>query len=744
MGDGSNWEAVQRKTFTRWANTYLVERMLKINDLEKDMVDGVLLCNLCEIISSKKIPYNPKPRIHQQNLENLTYAINFLQREGLKLVNIDASAINQGRVNLILGMLWTIILRYQINVNAGAVSPKQELLDWVRSKIPEYNINNFTKDWQSGKALCALAEAVLPGQMNLPSDFSNNPITDAKMGMDAAAENMAIPRILDPEDMVHDADELSNMTYISYFRDYLALKKKKDEQERLERIPVASKCKAYGRGLEPGNEAAMETEFTVEAINTFGRRVPCGGHSFPVTIKGPSGQVPSVTTDNGDGTYLVKYTPLVDGNHIIEVKYEGENISGSPFKVYINPARADPSKCRCYGPGLESGEAHKPAKFTIESYNKNGDRITSGGTPFSVSVTGPFGDPSDVDVVDNKDGTYSVTYMPTDMGDHKVEVKLNNQPVDKSPYLVPISANSDLASPDRSYAEGPGLQPGNKNTEPATFTIHAVGPDGKPKKKGGDLFDVQIEDPNNNIITPSIVDNKDGTYDVTYQPTIPGDYNVDVILRNPAKPLFYDHVKNSPVQVAIKPGTDAGQSIAYGPGLEPGVTNTEPAVFTIESRDCLGNPIKEGGEPFNVDIDGPKGKVPAKVTDNGDGTYNVVYNPTDVGDHVVNVSLGGVPIKDAPFHVNVSSAGWPQNTVIEDYEFLIRVRDKRNKEVHEGGEDVVVKVAGPNGDVPVSLTDNKNGTYTVKYNASHKGQYSVSVLLKGDHVVGSPVNHTVG
>jgi len=258
------------------------------------------------------------------------------------------------------------------------------------------------------------------------------------------------------------------------------------------------------------------------------------------------------------------------------------------------------------------------------------------------------------------------------------------------------------------------------------------------------LFDVLIEDPNGEIIKPEIVDNKNGTYGVTYQPTIPGPYNIDVLLRNPAKPLFYDHLKNSPVTVDIEPGTDAANSIAYGPGLEPGVTNTEPAIFTIESKDNLGNPITEGGDPYVVNIDGPKGKVPAKIKDNGDGTYQVEYNPQDVGEHVVNVTLDGVPIKDAPFRVNVQSAGWPPNTTIEDYEFVVRVRDQRNKEIKEGGEDIKVEVTGPSGKVPVSLTDNKNGTYTVRYNATKSGNYAVAVLLKGEHVVGSPVKHTVG
>jgi hypothetical protein len=139
-----------------------------------------------------------------------------------------------------------------------------------------------------------------------------------------------------------------------------------------------------------------------------------------------------------------------------------------------------------------------------------------------------------------------------------------------------------MASPWKSYAQGPGLEPGGRVTDPAHFTIHAVYPNGQPKKTGGDNFDVFIEDPNFDQIKPQIVDNGDGTWGVTYQPTEPGKYHIDVVLRNPSLPLLYDHVKNSPIDVVIDPGTVADQCIAYGPGLEPGNEDTEPATFKIE------------------------------------------------------------------------------------------------------------------------------------------------------------------
>ena len=54
---------------------------------------------------------------------------------------------------LILGLIWTIILRYHIQ-KGKKENAKNALLEWVRSKIPEYDVRNFDKSWADGLALC--------------------------------------------------------------------------------------------------------------------------------------------------------------------------------------------------------------------------------------------------------------------------------------------------------------------------------------------------------------------------------------------------------------------------------------------------------------------------------------------------------------------------------------------------------------------------------------------------------------
>lgn len=47
-------------------------------------------------------------------------------------------------------------------------TPKQRLLLWVQNKVPELPIKNFTTDWNDGKAIGALVDAVGPGKIVMP------------------------------------------------------------------------------------------------------------------------------------------------------------------------------------------------------------------------------------------------------------------------------------------------------------------------------------------------------------------------------------------------------------------------------------------------------------------------------------------------------------------------------------------------------------------------------------------------
>ncbi|UYV73979.1 cher [Cordylochernes scorpioides] len=178
LAEDAAWKRIQQNTFTRWANEHLKTVNKLINSLETDLSDGLRLIALVEVLSGKRLPkHNKRPTFRSQKLENVSVALKFLQDdEQIKIVNIDSTDIVDCKLKLILGLIWTLILHYSISLpmwegedeslyskDKGAPTPKQRLLGWIQSKLPEVPITNFTSDWNDGRALGALVDALAPG-----------------------------------------------------------------------------------------------------------------------------------------------------------------------------------------------------------------------------------------------------------------------------------------------------------------------------------------------------------------------------------------------------------------------------------------------------------------------------------------------------------------------------------------------------------------------------------------------------
>ncbi|CAH2208606.1 jg27131, partial [Pararge aegeria aegeria] len=90
----------------------------------------------------------------------------------VRLESIGAEDIVDGNPRLILGLIWTIILRFQIqeieidvdeeNESSEKKSAKDALLLWCQRKTSGYHgvhIHNFTDSWRSGLGFNALIHA---------------------------------------------------------------------------------------------------------------------------------------------------------------------------------------------------------------------------------------------------------------------------------------------------------------------------------------------------------------------------------------------------------------------------------------------------------------------------------------------------------------------------------------------------------------------------------------------------------
>lgn len=96
-------------------------------------------------------------------MENATTALNAIDADHIKLVNIGNVDIINGNLKLILGLIWSLIVRYQIG--RSKFPPRKLMLAWLQAALPECRVSNLTSDWNSGILLSALLDYCEPGML---------------------------------------------------------------------------------------------------------------------------------------------------------------------------------------------------------------------------------------------------------------------------------------------------------------------------------------------------------------------------------------------------------------------------------------------------------------------------------------------------------------------------------------------------------------------------------------------------
>uniref|UniRef100_A0A803Y3M0 Calponin-homology (CH) domain-containing protein n=1 Tax=Meleagris gallopavo TaxID=9103 RepID=A0A803Y3M0_MELGA len=108
-------DKVQKKTFTKWINQHLMKVRKHVNDLYEDLRDGHNLISLLEVLSGDTLP-REKGRMRFHRLQNVQIALDYLKKRQVKLVNIRNDDITDGNPKLTLGLIWTIILHFQVSL----------------------------------------------------------------------------------------------------------------------------------------------------------------------------------------------------------------------------------------------------------------------------------------------------------------------------------------------------------------------------------------------------------------------------------------------------------------------------------------------------------------------------------------------------------------------------------------------------------------------------------------------------
>ncbi|XP_054154264.1 spectrin beta chain-like isoform X2 [Oppia nitens] len=237
-------ESVQKKTFCKWVNSHLVRASGRITDLYTDLRDGKNLIKLLEILSGERLPKITKGKMRIHCLENVDKALQFLLREQrVHLENLGSHDIVDGNPRLTLGLIWTIILRFQIQDitieevdNQETKSAKDALLLWCQMKTAGYhsvNVRNFTNSWKDGLAFNALIHKHRPDLIQYDKLSKSNAIHNLNNAFTVAEDKLGLARLLDAEDVFTDnPDEKSIITYVVTYYHYFSKMKAETVQGR--------------------------------------------------------------------------------------------------------------------------------------------------------------------------------------------------------------------------------------------------------------------------------------------------------------------------------------------------------------------------------------------------------------------------------------------------------------------------------------------------------------------------------
>ena len=360
---------------------------------------------------------------------------------------------------------------------------------------------------------------------------------------------------------------------------------------------------------------------------------------------------------NNDGSYEVSYTITTAGKYTLTIEYAGRQLRGSPFPLEIIPGAVDPSECTCEGGGFSGGMTGFPATYKIIARDSYGNQVTEGGAVFAIhifttkdlSLGGEVASIRPV-AVDDKDGSYSVTYLSPETGRHRIMTYgvQNGIQVEVRDFIndnVIFMVDDGYSVPAQTYAYGAGIK-GGRAGQDVLFITQIRNEIGLNRNQGGIQLSAKLSHLSSDLVLDvETLDANDGTYRSFYMTEMAGSYELVVKMST-------DHIQGSPFTVAILPGeTSARASMLHVSGSMVSIVS-ETVTFKILAKDKFYNEQQydefAGPDPFvaRLVIDGGGYEFRADILNNQDGTYQASYVTTRAGAYTLFVTLNGETVDE--------------------------------------------------------------------------------------------------
>ncbi|XP_023727803.1 filamin-C isoform X3 [Cryptotermes secundus] len=596
------WVEIQANTFRNWVNEHLRTVGTEVRDLVADFCDGTRLCALVEVL--QKRPLRPswiqRPANQHQYLENVATALTAIAADGVKLVNIGNVDIVNGNLKLILGLIWSLIVRYQIG--RSKFPPKKLMLAWLKAVLPECRVSNFTTDWNSGVYLSALLDYCRPGLF--PHWRNLNPkdsVDNCHRAMEIARREFQIPMVLEPEYLASPfLDELSGMTYLSYFM-------KEDSP-------------GFHATLRWVNNQIPDTHVKNFTRDWNDGTVLC---KLVRSLGGPIPGYDQLTTDYSSweknlnkgihGGEKLGVEPILKAKDMADknVEHLGVMAYAANFQ-WIQP-RQKPGDRLTVSYDCHTAKVNKPAVFKLEYLPNDVDP-----KEVTAEVIGPSGKVECRLQLSNNGGRGS--FIPTEIGMHKLIVYNEGEVAKGCPINIRVT-------PELTKISFPGMDP----CAIGSIVEVLINSNGASSRE----IDVLARSPTGRGLSCPVQENN-GVYTATFQPDEAGEWSIAVTHGG-------EHIQGGPFTCFV-----FDPNAIKLRGLE-GATPGQPFNFTVDASGT------GGLGDVCLDIVSGGRSVPHRMEPLGGSMYRVSLVPQQAGKHRVYVYFNGSDVKGSPFPLRVGS-----------------------------------------------------------------------------------------
>lgn len=296
----------------------------------------------------------------------------------------------------------------------------------------------------------------------------------------------------------------------------------------------------------------------------------------------------------------MSFLPTEAGDYVVSVRFGDKHITGSPFKCSVE------------------GDVKKRNQMSISS----GPPVTLPGVltdndlrSLNAIIITPSGLEEPCFLKRLPSGNIGVSFTPRESGEHTVSVKRLGRQIKNSPFKITVT-EKEVGNAKKVRTSGNTLK------EAKTHFDNEFMIDTRDAGYGG--LSLSIEGPSKAQI--KCLDQIDGTLKISYQPTEPGNYVLNL--------KFADHhVEGSPFNIKVT-----------GEGSNRQRENLEQETKAVPSSD-VGSKCKltfkmPGITSFDLaaSVTSPKGVTQdAEVQEIEDGVYAVQFVPKEEGAHTISV-----------------------------------------------------------------------------------------------------------